>query len=76
LSKACRSFSQVPAYDYANEADHMLDEEGWGRAIFAVLDPADNLIGELSIEFFDAQGEYTDYLGVAKFNQRAIKTYT
>jgi ribosomal-protein-alanine N-acetyltransferase len=115
-------------YDYSNEADHMLDEEGWGRGIFAVLNQAGDLIGELSIEFFDAQGEYTDYrdfddkalldgremwigfglrpdlvgqgfgvkfvlacveyavqtcqyrgesirLGVATFNQRAIKTY-
>ena len=115
-------------YDYANEADHMLDENGWGRAIFAVLDPAGSLIGELSIESIDAQGQYTEYrdygdetllndrelwigfglrpdlvgqglgakfveacaeyavqvchyrgeyvrLGVAKFNQRAIKTY-
>jgi len=115
-------------YDYVNEADHMLDEDGWGRGIFAVLDQDGDLIGELSIEFFDAQGEYTDYrdfdnkalldgrelwigfglrpdlvgqglgagfvmacvdyavqtfqyrgeyirLGVAEFNQRAIKTY-
>jgi ribosomal-protein-alanine N-acetyltransferase len=116
-------------YNYINEADHMLDEDGWGRGIFAVLNPQGDLIGELSIEFFDAQGGYTDYLefeheelinqrelwvgfglrpdltgqghgadfvtacvdfavrnthysgdyvrlGVALFNQRAIKTYT
>lgn len=48
-------------YDYINEADHMLDEEGWGRGIFAVLNQEGDLVGELSIEFFDAQGEYTDY---------------
>lgn len=121
--------NEYSIYDYSNEADHMLDEEGWGRAIFAVLNPEGSLIGELSIEFFDAQGQYTQYhdfddeallngrelwigfglrpdlvgqglggkfveacaeyaiqschyrgefvrLGVAKFNQRAIKTYT
>ena len=48
-------------YDYVNEAAHMLDEEGWGRGIFAVLDEEGELIGELSIEFYDAQGEYTEY---------------
>ncbi len=48
-------------YDYVNEADHMLDEDGWGRGIFAVLDEEGELIGELSIEFYDAQGEYTEY---------------
>ena len=48
-------------YDYVNEADHMLDEDGWGRGIFAVLDDEGELIGELSIEFYDAQGEYTKY---------------
>lgn len=115
-------------YDYTNEADHMLDEDGWGRGIFAVLNQEGDLIGELSIEFLDAQGHYTEYcdfnneillnqrelwigfglrpdlvgqglgakfvkacveyanqkyhyhgefirLGVAMFNQRAIKTY-
>lgn len=115
-------------YDYANEADHMLDEEGWGSGIFAVLDPQGDLVGELSVEFFDAQGQSADFrnfddqalinerelwigfglrpdlvgqglgvefvtacveyavqrfgyrgeyirLGVAMFNQRAIKTY-
>jgi len=48
-------------YDYSNEAEHMLDEEGWGRGIFAVLDEEGDLVGELSIEYFDAQGQYTDY---------------
>jgi ribosomal-protein-alanine N-acetyltransferase len=115
-------------YDYSNEAEHILDEEGWGRGIFAVLDPEGDLIGELSIEFFDADGQHTAYrdfvdeelinarelwigfglrpdlvgkghgggfvsacveyaaqkyryrgeyvrLGVAKFNQRAVKAY-
>lgn len=115
-------------YDYSNESDHMLDEDGWGKGIFAVLDQEANLIGELYIEFYDEQGECTEYsdfcdgdlinsrelwigfglrpdlvgrghgaqfvlacvdyaiqrfhflgeyirLGVAEFNQRAIKTY-
>ena len=121
--------NEYSIYDYSNEADHMLDEDGWRNGIFAALNRDGELIGELSIEFFDEQGQYTDYLdfynetlinerelwigfglrpdlvgkghgtdfvtacvdfavanyhyrgeyvrlGVAKFNQRAIKTYT
>jgi len=121
--------NEYSIYDYSNEADHMLDKDGWGNGIFAVLNMDGELIGELSVEFFDEQGQYTDYLdfynelliskrelwigfglrpdltgnglgtdfvtacvefavknyhyrgeyvrlGVAKFNQRAIKTYT
>jgi ribosomal-protein-alanine N-acetyltransferase len=120
--------NEYSIYDYVNEADHMLDEEGWGKGIFAVLNQDGELVGELSIEFYDKDGEYTEYtdfenkettnqrelwigfglrpdivgkgfgegfvaacveyavqhfqyrgeyirLGVAKFNQRAIKTY-
>jgi ribosomal-protein-alanine N-acetyltransferase len=52
-------------YDYSNEADHMLDEEGWGRGIFAVLNQERDLIGELSIEFIDSQGQYTNYRNFA-----------
>jgi ribosomal-protein-alanine N-acetyltransferase len=53
--------NEYTIYNYANEADHMLDAEGWGTGIFAVLNQGGDLIGELSIEFFDAQGEYTEY---------------
>ena len=120
--------NEYSIYDYVNEADHMLDREGWGKGIFAVLNQDDELVGELSIEFYDKDGQYTEYcdfddeaitnsremwigfglrpdivgqgfgegfvaacveyavqyfhyrgefirLGVAKFNQRAIKTY-
>lgn len=56
-------------YDYSNEADHMFDEQGWGRGIFAVLDQEGDLIGELSIEFFDAQGQYTEY---SNFDDEAL----
>ena len=62
-------------YDYSNEADHMLDEQGWGRGIFAVLNQEGDLIGELSIEFFDAQGQYTEYCNFddeALINEREL----
>ncbi|MBU1879891.1 MAG: GNAT family N-acetyltransferase, partial [Chloroflexi bacterium] len=48
-------------YDYTNEAEHMLDAEGWGRGVFAILNQAGELVGELSIEFFDADGHHTEY---------------
>ncbi len=48
-------------YDYSLEAEHMLDEESWGRGVFAVLDEQGKLAAELSIEFLDEQGDYTDY---------------
>jgi len=120
--------NEYSIYDYSNEADHMLDEQAWGRGIFAVLDQEGILVGELSIEFFDQEGKYIEFhdldneslinecemwigfglrpdmvgqglgfefvtacaayaiqkfryqgeyirLGVATFNQRAIKTY-
>lgn len=62
-------------YDYSNEADHMLDEEAWGRGIFAVLNDEKDLIGELSIEFYDAQGQTTEYFhfdDVALVNGREL----
>jgi len=54
--------NEYSIYDYANGADHMLDMDGWGRGIFAVLGREEDLIGELSIEFFDEQGHCTEYL--------------
>jgi len=52
-------------YDYSNEADHMLDKEGWGKGIFAVLNQEGDLIGELSIEFIDSQEQFTNYRNFA-----------
>lgn len=48
-------------YDYSNEKEHMLDEEGWKTGIFAVLNESNELIGECSIEFYDEEGNYTEY---------------
>ena len=49
------------AYDYVHEAEHILDATGWGRGIFAVLDTGGDLVGELSIEFFDEEENPTEY---------------
>jgi len=54
--------NEYAIYDYTHEADHMLESDGWGRGIFAVLDENGELVAELSIEFFDENGQYTDYL--------------
>ncbi|MEW5871150.1 MAG: GNAT family protein [Chloroflexota bacterium] len=48
-------------HDYANEAEHILDPASWGTGLFAVLDENQELVGELTTEFFDAQGEYVEY---------------
>jgi ribosomal-protein-alanine N-acetyltransferase len=53
--------NEYAIYDYSNEADHMLDEDAWGSGIFAILNPNGELVGELSIEFFDEEEEYTPY---------------
>jgi ribosomal-protein-alanine N-acetyltransferase len=62
-------------YDYSNEADHMFDEENWGKGLFAVLNQEGDLIGELTIEFYDVQGQYTEYCNFddeALLNEREL----
>ncbi len=48
-------------YNYTHEAEHMLDPEAWGVGLFAILDTAGELVGELSIEFYDERGHHTEY---------------
>ncbi|MCP4542974.1 MAG: GNAT family N-acetyltransferase [Chloroflexi bacterium] len=48
-------------YDYANEADHMLGSESWGKGLFAVLNEKGDLLGELTTEFFDENDDYIEY---------------
>jgi len=67
--------NEYAIYDYINEADHMLDSDGWGKGIFAVLDENGNLVGELSVEFLDENDEYVDYQehnNEALINQREM----
>ncbi|WP_079425177.1 GNAT family N-acetyltransferase [Clostridium oryzae] len=44
-------------YDYANEAEELLEEKSWGSERFAVLDDKNELIGELTVEFFRSVGK-------------------
>jgi len=53
--------NEYAIYDYSNEADHMLDKEAWSNGIFAILNQYGQLVGELSIEFFTEDEEYTPY---------------
>jgi ribosomal-protein-alanine N-acetyltransferase len=48
-------------HDYANEAEHILDTSGWGKSVFAALNENDELVGELTTEFFDEHDEYVEY---------------
>jgi len=61
--------NEYAIYDYSNEAEHMLDEEAWGSGIFTILNQNGELVGELSIEFFDEEEAYTPY---AEFDNREI----
>jgi ribosomal-protein-alanine N-acetyltransferase len=75
MVKTWKYEGEYSIYDYANEANHMLDPESWGTGVFAVLDPAGELIGELSIEFYDNKGNPTDYnlyKDEALINQREL----
>jgi [ribosomal protein S18]-alanine N-acetyltransferase len=66
---------EYAVYDYLHEAGHMLDAEGWGAGIFAVLDEDSALVGELSIEFYDSRGdyiEYSDFSDTGKINQAEL----
>jgi ribosomal-protein-alanine N-acetyltransferase len=44
-------------YDYVNEEELLLDEKNWGVSRFAALDEENNLVGELTIEFFKEEDE-------------------
>lgn len=47
-------------YDYKNEEELLLEEQKWGKEKFAVLDEKDNLVGELTTEFFDEVDENSE----------------
>ena len=56
-------------YNYANEAEHMLDSEAWGVGLFAVLDEHGALVGELSLDYFDENDTPLDY---ADYGNKAL----
>ena len=55
-------------HDYENEADHILDKDSWGIGLFAVLNEDDELVGELTIEFFNKNDNCVEYEDVNKVN--------
>ena len=48
-------------YSYTNEADHILDSTSWGRGLFAVMNQDGDLVGELTISFFDERDDFIEY---------------
>ncbi|MGE5652878.1 MAG: GNAT family N-acetyltransferase [Bacillota bacterium] len=44
---------QYSVYDYVHETDWIQNKEVWGSGLFAALGQDGELIGELSIQFFD-----------------------
>lgn len=51
-------------YDYHKSASHLLDSAKWGRSIFAVLNEAGQLVGELTLGFLDPSGEWLSQAAV------------
>lgn len=45
-------------YNYDKEAGHILDASQWGNTLFAVLDEANELVGELTLGFLDRDDEW------------------
>jgi len=45
-------------YNYDKSIAHILDESQWGRTLFAVLDEAGALVGELTLGFLDANNKW------------------
>jgi ribosomal-protein-alanine N-acetyltransferase len=52
---------QYAIYDYDLKAAHILNAKKWGQGVFAVLDQQGELVGELTTEFFDQNGDYIAY---------------
>lgn len=53
--------NQYAIYNYTNEADHILNTEIWGQGLFAVINQNNNLIGELTIQFFDENDNFIEH---------------
>ncbi len=65
-------------YDYCNEEEALLEEESWGFGKFAALDENNNLIGELTIEFFeetDESSEEDGYVDIKTVKDNLNKIY-
>ncbi|WP_461614737.1 hypothetical protein [Clostridium sp. Marseille-QA1073] len=65
-------------YDYCNEKEALLEEESWGFGKFAALDENNNLIGELTIEFFeevDESSEDDGYVDIKTVKDNPNKIY-
>lgn len=65
-------------YDYANEAQELLDEKSWGYSKFAALDDKGALSGELTIELFrdvDETSEEDGYIDYETYKSNLYDDY-
>ncbi len=65
-------------YDYCNEEELLLEEENWGFGKFAALDENNNLVGELTMEFFeevDEDSEGDGYVDIKTVKNNPDKIY-
>lgn len=65
-------------YDYINEEELLLNAENWGAERFVVLNENEELVGELTTEFFeevDKDSEDDGYVDVQTVKDNPDKTY-
>jgi len=56
-------------YDYVNEKEDLLDQSAWGHGKFAVLNQKNELVGELTIAFFEKEDEASEDDGFIKYDE-------
>jgi ribosomal-protein-alanine N-acetyltransferase len=65
-------------YDYINEEEDLQEKENWGVRKFAVLNGNEELVGELTTEFFrevDKDSEDDGYIDIKTFNNNPDEVY-
>lgn len=70
--------SEFSIYDYINEEELLLNAENWGAERFAVLNEDEELVGELTTEFFrevDKGSEDDGYVDVQTVKDNPDKVY-
>lgn len=70
--------NEFSIYDYVNEKECLLEAENWGVTRFAVLNKDEELIGELTTEFFrevDKDSEDDGYVDIHTVNDNPDKIY-
>lgn len=69
---------ELSIYDYINEEEDLLECENWGTGRFAVLNENDELVGELTTQFFREvakESEDDGYVDIKTVRENPDKVY-